>query len=206
MKIYLASSWRNTYQATVLAGLRAAGHDVYDFKNPAPGNAGFGWRRVDPGLTENLSAARLRAALAHPVSRQGFKYDFDAMKWADACVLLLPSGMSAHLEAGWFAGARKPVVVMAPEMREPELMYKMFDDSWDVNEGQDRPTPIFDSLTDVLALLAGAEGAIRDFGDLVSSVDRKRPCLCGAAAGARCRTGNGAILDGVVHAVRLSRS
>lgn len=33
-KIYLASSWRNQYQAEVLAALRASGAEVYDFKNP----------------------------------------------------------------------------------------------------------------------------------------------------------------------------
>jgi len=35
MKIYLASSWRNQYQADVLAALRVSGAEVYDFKNPA---------------------------------------------------------------------------------------------------------------------------------------------------------------------------
>lgn len=69
------------------------------------------------------------------------------MKWADACVLLLPSGMSAHLEAGWFSGAGKPVAVLAPEIREPELMYKCFDD-------RTGATPIFASIAEVIAHLA----------------------------------------------------
>lgn len=127
MKIYLATSWRNQHQADALAALRAAGFEVYDFKNPAPGNTGFGWKQCDPELVDNLTVDRLRNVLAHPVAVAGFNHDFDAMKWADACVLLLPSGMSAHLEAGWFAGAGKRVVVVAPEIREPELMYKCFD-------------------------------------------------------------------------------
>jgi hypothetical protein len=126
-RIYLATSWRNEHHAGVLAELRAAGAEVYDFKNPAPGNNGFGWSQVDPDLKSDLTVERMRRVLAHPVSQAGFDHDFNAMKWADACVLLLPSGMSAHLEAGWFAGASKPVAVLAPEIREPELMYKMFD-------------------------------------------------------------------------------
>jgi hypothetical protein len=146
VRIYLASSWRNEHQADVLAKLRAGGHEVYDFKNPAPGNTGFGWRQIDPELKENLSADRLRRVLAHPIAEAGFKCDFDAMKWADVCVLLLPSGMSAHLEAGWFAGAGKPVVVCAPEIREPELMYKCFDDASGV-------TPIFTLVESVLSYL-----------------------------------------------------
>jgi hypothetical protein len=78
----------------------------------------------------------------------GFDHDFDAMKWADGCVLLLPSGMSAHLEAGWFGGAGKPVVVLAPELREPELMYKMFDTPRGF-------TPMFATVEEVVMFLAG---------------------------------------------------
>lgn len=127
MKLYLASSWRNPYQSSTLESLRDEGFEVYDFKNPVPGNTGFSWRSCDPELTTDLTVDRMRKVLAHPVARQGFKYDFDAMKWADACVLLLPSGMSSHLEAGWMGGAGKAVAVLAPEIREPELMYKLFD-------------------------------------------------------------------------------
>lgn len=48
------------------------------------------------------------------------------MKSCDACLLVLPCGRSAHAEAGWFAGAGKPVVARLPEPQEPELMYKLF--------------------------------------------------------------------------------
>jgi hypothetical protein len=40
-------------------------------------------------------------------------------------VLLLPCGRSAHLEAGWAAGAGRRVVVYTRDGEEPELMYKM---------------------------------------------------------------------------------
>lgn len=144
MKIYLASSWRNSYQPSALAALRRH-FEVYDFRNPAPGNTGFAWEQCDPELKDNLSAERLRSVLQHPRAVEGFHLDFDAMKWADACVLLLPCGMSAHLEAGWFAGAGKQVVVYAPEIREPELMYKCFD-------AHDQ-TPIFDEIGEVVSFL-----------------------------------------------------
>jgi hypothetical protein len=125
-RIYLASSWRNAHQPSVLLLLRMAGHEVYDFRNPAPGNAGFGWRQtIDRPIA---TGDDLLEALAHPRAVEGFDFDFTAMKWADTCVLLLPCGNSAHLEAGWFAGQRKRVAVYVPELREPELMYKCFDD------------------------------------------------------------------------------
>lgn len=148
MKIYLASSWRNLYQADVLAELRYAGFEVYDFKNPAPGNTGFGWRQTIDRKIE--TGADLLEALAHPRAQQGFDLDFGAMKWADVCVLLLPCGNSAHLEAGWFAGQGKRVVVLCPELREPELMYKCFDDD-------KHRTPLFESTTEVIDFLRGAQ-------------------------------------------------
>jgi len=37
MKIYVASSWRNTIYPTVVDDLVRAGFDVFYFRNPAPG-------------------------------------------------------------------------------------------------------------------------------------------------------------------------
>ena len=50
------------------------------------------------------------------------------MEWADVCVLVLPSGRSAHAEAGWMAGQGKLVMVYVPDVErmEPELMYLLF--------------------------------------------------------------------------------
>jgi len=50
-----------------------------------------------------------------------------AMQWADADVLVLPSGRSAHLEAGWFVGQGKGLVILLNGATKPELMYKMAD-------------------------------------------------------------------------------
>ena len=46
LSIYLGTSWRNKLHSDILATLRADGHSVYDFKNPAPGDAGFSWRQI----------------------------------------------------------------------------------------------------------------------------------------------------------------
>lgn len=121
-KIYLASSWRNEFQPDVLHELRKAGHEVYDFRNPGPDDKGFGWSAIDPNW-KSWTPEQFKEALRNPIARKGHKYDHDAMCWADTGVLLLPSGSSAHLEAGWMAGKGKPVCVYAPQLREPELMY-----------------------------------------------------------------------------------
>lgn len=146
MKIYLASSWRNTYHASVLDMLRTGGHEVYDFKKPAPGKTGFSWEQtINRPIYDGND---LLEALAHPRAVEGFKYDFDAMKAADMCVLLLPCGNSAHLEAGWFIGSGKPIVVLCPELREPELMYKLAE-----REGFTPLTPLFVSPGPMMAHL-----------------------------------------------------
>ncbi len=44
--IYVASSWRNEYFYEVVAELRDAGHNVYDFRNPPSGDPGFKWSNV----------------------------------------------------------------------------------------------------------------------------------------------------------------
>jgi len=49
-----------------------------------------------------------------------------ALRDCDVCVLVLPCGRSAHLEAGWAAGAGRSVMALVPEPIEPELMYSMF--------------------------------------------------------------------------------
>ncbi len=152
MRIYLASSWRNPYQADALAALRNVGHQVYDFKNPAPGNTGFAWEDCVPDVRSDLTADRMSAVLQHPVAERGFEYDRNAMRWADACVLLLPCGLSAHLEAGWMAGAGKPVAVLALEIKEPELMYKLFDERY-FRHDDSRSTPIFSKMEHVQSYL-----------------------------------------------------
>jgi nucleoside 2-deoxyribosyltransferase len=123
MKIYVASSWRNERQQEVVKQLRDAGHEVYDFKNP-PGGTGFSWSDVDPDW-QTWNNEQYLQALDHPISERGFKSDFDAMQEADACVMVMPCGRSAHVEAGWMQGAGKPTAILITEA-EPELMYKMF--------------------------------------------------------------------------------
>ena len=124
-RIYVASSWRNLYQQAAVQMLRELGHDVYDFRNPRPGDHGFAWSELDPEWL-GWNPAGFRELLDHPIAVAGFASDFDAMAWADTFVLLLPCGRSAHLEAGWAICAGKPTaILLAEDGFEPELMYRM---------------------------------------------------------------------------------
>lgn len=144
-RVYVASSWRCDEQPPVVAAIRAAGHAVYDFRNPRPGNTGFAWSDVDPEWTA-WKPGPFRDRLTHPIAVDGFMSDYRAMQWADTFVLVLPCGRSAHLEAGWAIGQGKPTAILLHEERfEPELMYLMAD-------------CIAVELPEVLGWLARAEG------------------------------------------------
>jgi hypothetical protein len=130
-RVYVASSWRNDLQPLIVLTLREAGHQVYDFRNPTVGYDnpnglahGFQWSSIDPHW-ESWAPDAYRDALTHPLSEQGFLSDWGAMQWADTGVLVLPSGRSAHLEAGYFSGAGKALYILMQERQEPELMYRM---------------------------------------------------------------------------------
>ena len=125
MKVYVASSWRNELQPEVVRAIRAAGHEVYDFRHPEPGNDGFHWSAIDPDW-KGWDADQFRTALDHPVAESGFRLDMTALASADATVLVLPCGRSAHLELGFAVGCEQATCALLVE-GEPELMYKMVD-------------------------------------------------------------------------------
>jgi len=127
-KIYVASSWRNKHQQLLVEELRKQGHEVYDFKHPN-GESGFQWDTIDTNW-QNWTMQRYREALKTKHAQFGFNRDFDAMKEADVCILCLPCGRSAHLEAGWMKGVGKQVIafIHQNDTIEPELMYNLLDD------------------------------------------------------------------------------
>lgn len=123
MNIYVASSWRNLLRPAIVHALRRCGHEVYDFKNPAPGNMGFAWSAIDPNW-EQWTPDEYRKALQHPLAVDGYGYDISALKACEACVLVLPSGRSASWELGYAMGQGKRGAVVQLGPVEPELMYR----------------------------------------------------------------------------------
>lgn len=122
--IYVATSWRNSYQQTVVEELYRENFDVYDFHNPEPGNKGFHWSEIDE-YWKDWDLGAYREALEHPIARKGYGLDIDAMNASNGLVLIMPCGRSAHLEAGIAIGQNKPTAIYFPEgdVVEPELMY-----------------------------------------------------------------------------------
>jgi hypothetical protein len=124
LKVYVASSWRNPIQPDVVRLLRSEGFNVYDFRDPSNDHGAFRWSDLGWERPEDWSPERCIEFLKHPRAQEGFHQDYDHMVWADACVLVLPAGRSANLEAGWFVGAGKVLVVLK-DPGTPELMYNM---------------------------------------------------------------------------------
>jgi len=125
MNIYVATSWRNRRGPEVVENLRSDGHEVYDFRNPVPGEHGFHWSQIDPAW-QAWTPEAFRDALSHPLAQRGFLCDLRSLARADAVLLLMPCGRSAHLELGYAVGARKLTLILLAD-GQPELMYAMAD-------------------------------------------------------------------------------
>lgn len=157
-RVYVASSWRNDAQPHVVKYLRDLNAEVYDFKNPGKATNGFHWSEVMPSFDSKAQVCDQKdylVALDHERSKEGFNSDFNAMQWADCCVLVLPCGRSAHLELGWFVGIGKPTAIIldGPKVT-PELMYRMVSHiATDVNHLREWFTPTWpQSLMDAVRL------------------------------------------------------
>ena len=125
--IYVASSWRNPMQPAVVKVLEAARFNVYDFRNPDPGDHGFRWSQIDEEWL-SWSPERYVQSLEHPIAVEGYGKDMAAMEAADTFVLVLPCGRSAHLELGWAVGqGKQTAILLGHDEFEPELMYRMVD-------------------------------------------------------------------------------
>lgn len=121
MRIYVASSWRNEHQADVVDALRAAGHQVYDFKEPTPGGSGFSWSAIDPNW-QKWTPQEYIQALSHPVAQIGYGNDMSGLNNAELCLFLSPAGPSSMWELGYAKGRGKRTAVLMLGMREPDLM------------------------------------------------------------------------------------
>lgn len=126
----------------MVKALRSLEHEVYDFRSPAPQTPGFAWKQLDSNW-ENWDVQAFQASLKCPRADEAFGLDRQALESCELCVLVLPSGNSSHLEAGWCAARGLPVYVYSPDKGiGPELMYKLFE-----REGE---VPLFSSLDALL--------------------------------------------------------
>lgn len=117
MKIYLATSWRNTDFERARELLRAEGWEVYDFRDSGVNT------HASESFEKALSYTEYMSAMAQPELKAQGERDYAALDWCDVVVMLLPCGKSAHIELGYALGAGKPAfVVWSPG--PVDLMYQ----------------------------------------------------------------------------------
>lgn len=123
MKIYLASSWRNNDYPLVLKMLCDCGHEVYDFRA-----CHFNWNEIDPNYNA-WTCVQFRDGLRHPLARNQYHRDLNAMTDAELFIAVAPFGRSVCCEMGWAAGKNIPTIIYYPDdnvSMEPELMFSLF--------------------------------------------------------------------------------
>jgi len=107
MKIYIASSWKNENMVKEWASvLRTEGHEVDAFCDDPKGRYVFHFSEI--GHPSELDAINF---LDDDRTLKAFMEDKKWLNWADVCLLILPSGKSAHLEAGYAVGRGKKLVI-----------------------------------------------------------------------------------------------
>lgn len=102
--IYVASSWENGARGGLLdvvhAALWDAGFSTLDFRAQ-----GRWWDKA--GEDKHPILGRL----VSKAGQDAFAFDLDLMRRSAACLAVHPCGIAVALEAGYFAGAGKPMVV-----------------------------------------------------------------------------------------------
>lgn len=121
-RIYVASSWRLGREVLALGKqLRGWGHDVFMFCEEGDGHFVFDARNWQG---RNLTDYTARQMWLEPAAQEAYRSDKAGLDWADTVVLLLPSGRSAHLEAGYGVGQGKDLYVIGEPVRgEFDIMY-----------------------------------------------------------------------------------
>lgn len=105
--IYIIGSLRNSKIPDVAAALREAGLREYSEWYSAGPTADEWWQKC-----EEAKGHTYAQALEGWHAKHVFETDVYHLNRADAGLLVLPAGPSAHLEAGYLVGNKKPVVVL----------------------------------------------------------------------------------------------
>jgi nucleoside 2-deoxyribosyltransferase len=128
-KIYLASSWKMAETIIELKNaLENEGHEVDAFCDESGDRISFNWSKLGDIPYADLDAIDM---MKHSRVIDAFNEDKKWLDWADTVILVLPSGRSAHLEAGYAKGSGKNLLIYGGyEKGEFDVMYgfanKMF--------------------------------------------------------------------------------
>ena len=129
-KIYIASSWKNANYVRALANaLRCEGHKVFDFTDMDNRPEGldkfvFGAKQWAEYSGKDPEEIEYKDFLTWEPTKRAYKSDKAGLDWADTVILLLPSGRSSHLEAGYGVGCGKELFIYGDlPVGEFDVMY-----------------------------------------------------------------------------------
>jgi len=127
-KVYIASSWKMEKLCKIVAqGLRDAGIEVDCFCDDSTGRYVFHWSEFVE-REEDLINYDAIEFINDKRTIRAFEEDKAHLDWADTVVLILPSGRSAHLEAGYGVGQGKRLYIYGEFPKgEFDVMYRFAD-------------------------------------------------------------------------------
>lgn len=126
MKFFIASPWKNKTQVERLTQeLEQMGHSAYSFMNSGA-NLLTG-RPIEAEMKE-FSEALMNWKIDDRIAKIA-QYEVQALRDADAIILLLPAGDSSHMEAGIGYGLGKRMILIGP-VEKPEIIYLLFNHAY----------------------------------------------------------------------------
>lgn len=125
MKIYMASSWKNAAIVIAIANfLRSLGHEVDCFCEQTDKRFSFCWQEIVDDIRDTDAISFLKEEEA----KKAFKEDKKWLDWCEVCLLVLPCGKSAHLEAGYSVGKGKHLAIIGDiQLGKFDVMYGFAD-------------------------------------------------------------------------------
>lgn len=118
--VYLIGSLRNPEVPNIAKKLRDEGFEVFDDWYAAGPEADDKWRDYEKGRGRSYTEALQGLAADHV-----FGFDYDHLNRANAGILVLPAGKSAHLELGFLIGKdKKGYILLDNDPDRFDVMYK----------------------------------------------------------------------------------
>lgn len=117
--IYLIGSLRNAAIPVIGTALRMEGFEVFDDWFAGGPIADDSWRDY-----EKLRGRAYIEALGGLAAKHVFHFDLHHLNLANAGVLVLPAGRSAHLELGYLLGRGKKGYVLMDNPERWDIMYQ----------------------------------------------------------------------------------
>mgnify|MGYP001618734450 CR=1 FL=1 len=124
MRIYLIGSLRNEKLPELGNELRREGYEVFDDWFAAGPEADDYWQRYEMARGHTYAESLHGLAAGHV-----FEFDRKHLYDADAGILVLPAGRSAHIELGVLIGrGKKTYILLDGEPERFDVMYRCVND------------------------------------------------------------------------------